>query len=509
MSVRRLADDPFQPGNFAFSEANAKWAEATIRKYPEGRQQSAVIPLLMRAQDQEGWITKPALEYVADVLKMPMIRVLEVATFYTQFQLKPVGTRAHVQVCGTTPCMLRGAEAIKDVCRAKIHPEPFHRNEDGTMSWEEVECLGACVNAPMVLIRDDTYEDLEPERFADILDLFEAGRGDEVTPGPQNGRHQSVPLGGLTSLTGDYDDLIQEQNKDKSGGPASGAGDQGAGAGRAVSTPPSDAGRPNSDAAETDPTIEAPGKATNGNANPAAEPSESDELVDKGHRSGSGRTGGTRQGRTDSAQRDAAEADQVSTETPRASAPLGGTRQVKEAAAEDAVVRDDAQVDDSASAQARHAVEPADLSGKYGKADLPLEGQRAGTSDTRAGPAHDDTFASREGGREETTPPVPGQGSDSDGEGERPADLLDAPKGEKDDLKRIRGIGPVIELKLNDLGVYHFWQIARWREPELLWVDNFLNFRGRAVREGWTGQAATLHDEAPSGENRSRGGQET
>ena len=138
MSVRRLAEPAVQPASFAFSQANAAWAEQTIRKYPAGRQQSAVIPLLMRAQEQEGWVTRAAIEHVGRMLDMPLIRVLEVATFYTQFQLKPVGTRAHVQVCGTTPCMLRGSEELMNVCRSKIHHEQFHTNADGTLSWEDV-----------------------------------------------------------------------------------------------------------------------------------------------------------------------------------------------------------------------------------------------------------------------------------------------------------------------------------------------------------------------------------
>ncbi len=140
MSVRRLADDAVQPAGFAFNAENQARAHKTIAKYPEGRQQSAVIPLLMRAQEQDGWVTKAAIEHVADMLDMPLIRVLEVATFYTQFQLKPVGTRAHIQVCGTTPCMLRGSEALMDVCRHKIHHDPFELNAEGTLSWEEVEC---------------------------------------------------------------------------------------------------------------------------------------------------------------------------------------------------------------------------------------------------------------------------------------------------------------------------------------------------------------------------------
>ncbi len=200
MSVRRLAEDSIQPARFAFSRATAAEAKKWIAKYPQGRQASAVIPLLMLAQEQEGWVTRAAIESVADMLEMPYIRALEVATFYTQFQLQPVGTKAHVQVCGTTPCMLRGAEDLIRVCKEKIHPEQFHTNADGTLSWEEVECLGACVNAPMVLIFRDTYEDLTPERLAEIIDAFEAGKGETIKPGPQIDRIYSAPVGGLTTL---------------------------------------------------------------------------------------------------------------------------------------------------------------------------------------------------------------------------------------------------------------------------------------------------------------------
>ncbi len=200
MSVRRLAEDNVQPATFAFNRENSAWAKLAIKKYPKGREQSAVIPLLMRAQEQDGWVTKAAIEHVAEMLDMPMIRVLEVATFYTQFQLKPVGTRAHIQVCGTTPCMLRGSEDLKKVCQSKIHHEQFHLNESGTLSWEEVECLGACVNAPMIMVFKDTYEDLTPERLEEIIDAFEAGNGASVPVGPQIDRHFSAPQGGPTSL---------------------------------------------------------------------------------------------------------------------------------------------------------------------------------------------------------------------------------------------------------------------------------------------------------------------
>ena len=202
MSVRRLAEDQLQPRAFAFNEAFGMEVEKWIKKYPEGREQSAIIPLLMLAQDQEGWVSKPAIEHVADMLAMPYIRALEVATFYTQFQLGPVGTKAHIQVCGTTPCMLRGAEALREVCQHKIHHDAFHMNEAGTLSWEEVECQGACVNAPMVVIGQDTYEDLTPERLTEIIDAFEAGNGATITPGPQIDRIFSAPVGGPVTLTG-------------------------------------------------------------------------------------------------------------------------------------------------------------------------------------------------------------------------------------------------------------------------------------------------------------------
>ncbi|MEM8750043.1 MAG: NADH-quinone oxidoreductase subunit E [Pseudomonadota bacterium] len=202
MSVRRLAEDAVQPAEFAFNRSNAAWARRKIKDYPKGRQASAVIPLLMRAQEQDGWVTRAAIEHVAEMLDMPLIRVLEVATFYTQFQLAPVGKRAHVQVCGTTPCMLRGAGDIIDLCKKRISPNPFEISENGNLSWEEVECQGACVNAPMVMIFKDSYEDLTAERMEEIIDAFDAGKGADVPVGPQIDRVFSAPEGGLTSLTG-------------------------------------------------------------------------------------------------------------------------------------------------------------------------------------------------------------------------------------------------------------------------------------------------------------------
>ncbi len=196
MSLRRLHPD--QPDSFAFTPANLDWALAQMAKYPEGRQASAIIPLLWRAQEQEGWLTRPAIEAVADMLGLARIRALEVATFYMMFHLAPVGSVAHVQVCGTTPCMLCGSESLVDVCREKIAPEPHGLSPDGKLSWEEVECLGACANAPMAQIGKDYYEDLTPESFAALLDAI--ARGEVPRPGSQKGRFASEPASGFTSL---------------------------------------------------------------------------------------------------------------------------------------------------------------------------------------------------------------------------------------------------------------------------------------------------------------------
>jgi NADH-quinone oxidoreductase subunit E len=199
MSVRRLAPKELQPASFAFTEENLAWAKAQIAKFPPGRQASAVIPILWRVQEQhDGWVSEAAIRAVADLLQMPYIRALEIATFYTMFQLQPVGRKAHIQVCGTTPCRLRGAEELLDVCQHRIHHDPFHRSADGDFSWEEVECLGACVNAPMVLIWSDTYEDLTRESFGKLLDGFASGNPPK--PGPQINRQFSAPAGGLTTL---------------------------------------------------------------------------------------------------------------------------------------------------------------------------------------------------------------------------------------------------------------------------------------------------------------------
>lgn len=194
--LRRLHTE--QPDAFAFTPANQAWAEAQITKYPEGRQASAIIPLFWRAQEQERWLSRPAIEHICEMLGLAYIRGLEVATFYFMFQLQPVGSVAHIQVCGTTSCMICGAEDLIGICKEKIAKNAHEISADGKFSWEEVECLGACSNAPMAQIGKDYYEDLTGARFTEMLDELAAGK--VPTPGPQNGRYGSEPLGGLTSL---------------------------------------------------------------------------------------------------------------------------------------------------------------------------------------------------------------------------------------------------------------------------------------------------------------------
>ena len=197
MSVRRLAPPEIQPKEFSFSKDNLAWAKQQVTKYPEGRQQSAIIPLLWRAQEQNGgWLPEVAIRYVADFLGMAHIRALEVATFYTMFNLAPVG-KVHVQLCGTTPCRLRGADDIEQVCRKRIG-EQGHVTDDGKFSWVEVECLGACVNAPVVQINDDFYEDLDPARLEAVLDALARGEAPKI--GSQIGRQGGAPVGGPLTL---------------------------------------------------------------------------------------------------------------------------------------------------------------------------------------------------------------------------------------------------------------------------------------------------------------------
>jgi NADH-quinone oxidoreductase subunit E len=360
--LRRLHSE--QPESFAFTAENQKWAEAQLTKFPEGRQASGVIPLLWRAQEQEGWVSKPAIEYIADMLGMAYIRVLEVASFYFMFQLQPTGSVAHVQICGTTSCMICGAEDLIAVCQDKIAPKPFTLSADGKFTWEEVECLGACTNAPMAQIGKDYYEDLTAEGFAQMLDDLAAGK--TVVPGPQNGRYAAEPKSGLTSLT-EYDSGKTQYNAS-----VQLAVDIGDGV-----------------------------KRIQGDEVPLLTP-----WVGKD---------GVVAGRAAAAQ------------PPKApEAPKPVAKQVEEAK--------------KPAPKAKTAEKPA--------AEAVAEAE--------------------------------------------PETLKEARGGLPDDLKLLKGVGPKLEQTLNELGFFHFDQIAAWGEAEVAWVDSRLKFKGRIERDGWIDQAAKL-----------------
>jgi NADH-quinone oxidoreductase E subunit len=196
--VSTPAADVAGPATFAFSDENLVRAKTIIAKYPEGRQASAVIPLLDIAQRQCGnWLPRAAMDHVAGMLGMPRIRVYEVATFYTMFNLKPVGEH-FVQICTTTPCWLRGSDEIVAACERKLGIHLGETTADGRFTVIEVECLGACVNAPMMQVGDDYYEDLTAERTEAILDAL--ARGERPAPGSQTGRRTSMPAPGPTTL---------------------------------------------------------------------------------------------------------------------------------------------------------------------------------------------------------------------------------------------------------------------------------------------------------------------
>ncbi|MEM7694384.1 MAG: NADH-quinone oxidoreductase subunit NuoE [Pseudomonadota bacterium] len=372
MAVRRLADE--QPETFAFTAENEAWARGKIADYPQGRQASAVIPILWRAQEQMGgWLPEPAIRLVADMLDMPYIRVFEVATFYTMFQLKPVGTVAHINVCGTTPCMLRGSEDLIAVCKSRIAGRPFELSADGRFSWEEVECAGACVNAPMVQIGADTFEDLTPETFAALLDALEAGNA--PAPGPQSARKASEPLPGATTL----------RAEDVSAAP---------------SAPPA----PDNDTQ----TVVEPDA-------PAA------------------------------ANEQAAQPDPA------------GRPEVAAARAEPPAKSHEPPAEATAEPPAEATAEPP------AKSDEP--------------PAPDGEAASR-----------------ADAAGRRPK-AVSRETVEADDLKRISGIGKVIEGTLHGLGIFTFDQIAAWDEANKEWVNAYLAFKGRIDREKWVEQATDIVNE--------------
>ncbi|CAM5214370.1 NADH-quinone oxidoreductase subunit E OS=Bosea thiooxidans OX=53254 GN=ARD30_10215 PE=3 SV=1 [Bosea thiooxidans] len=382
MSVRRLAPDPVQPASFAFTPANENWIDQQIAKYPQGRQASAVIPLLWKAQEQEGWVSRAVIETVARRLGMAPMRVMEVATFYTMFNLQPVG-EYFVQLCGTTPCALRGAEALKKVCEDVIGPQSTV-TADGKLSWLEVECLGACCNAPMAQINVDYYEDLTPDNFRKLLDDLRSGR--PTKPGPQNGRTGSEPEGGPNTLTdkalydgsmigaGDWQKRVAEQRKAAAEAAAAKA------------------------AAEAEAKKAAEAEASKAEATPAAV------------------------------------AAKPASETAAAGRPKPS--------------------------------EPAQPSGAAN--DTPAAKGKVEAKDVAeaAKPATDES---------------------------KPELLTAARGGKGDDLELIWGVGPKLAKMLNEMGIWHYDQIAKWTPAELAWVDARLTgFKGRAERDDWIAQSKKL-----------------
>ncbi|NQY95655.1 MAG: NADH-quinone oxidoreductase subunit NuoE [Henriciella sp.] len=322
MALRRF-DLESGGDSFAFKPETEPTIEFWLGKYPEDKKRSAVIPMLWLAQkDNDGWLSEPAMREVADRLEMPYIRVYEVATFYTMFRLQPVG-KNHIQLCGTTPCMLRGANDLKEVCQ-KVIGKPMSVTDDGRLSWEEVECLGACANAPMVQINDYYYEDLTSESFTEILNKLQNGA--EVKPGPFVDRLNSAPEGGATSLL---------------------EGDLYDGSRNAIAELPN---LPKDAPAEPEPA-------------PAPPPEKKTTLI----------------------------------------------------------------------------------------------------KDSKPAPKAEDK-----------------------------PETVEVADGEEDDLKRIKGIGPVNERALNELGIFKFSQIAAWTSANVDWVEDFMSFPGRIEREDWIAQAAKL-----------------
>ncbi|SIN98245.1 NADH-quinone oxidoreductase subunit E [Vannielia litorea] len=431
--LRRLYHD--QPESFAFTPANRKWAEAQITKYPEGRQASAVIPLLWRAQEQEGWLTRPAIEHVADMLGMADIRVLEVASFYFMFQLQPVGSVAHIQVCGTTSCMICGAEDLIAVCREKIAANPHEISEDGKLSWEEVECLGACANAPMAQIGKDYYEDLTAARFGEIIEELRAGK--VPVPGPQNGRYAAEPLSGLTSLT------EHDSGKTKYNASVQLATDLGDTVKRI-------------DGTEVPLLTPWSGK----NATPTSKAR--------------------------------AEAAAKAGKPAKAESPKSSVRQDAEAKKKPAPKAEQAEAE--ADREKVKGAGDAERKADAGKDAKDAKGQATAPS---GGAGEDST--SRDGGQAseaKAAKPGPKAGGASEtaaGPGTKPATLTEARAGKPDNLKAIKGVGPKLEKLLNSMGFYHFDQVANWSEDELDWVDqNLEGFKGRARRDDWVSQAKVL-----------------
>ncbi len=464
--LRRLHKD--QPASFAFSPENQKWAEAQVTKYPEGRQASAIIPLLWRAQEQEGWLTRPAIEHIAEMLGMAYIRALEVATFYFMFQLQPVGSIANIQICGTLSCMICGAEDLVAVCQELIAPKAHQVSADGKFSWEEVECLGACANAPMAQIGKDYYEDLTADRLREIIAELAAGK--VPTPGPQNGRYAAEPLKGLTSLT-EYESGRTQHNA--SVALATELGDTVKridGSEVPILTPWLNTARPEA------PAVEDPKDgALRDEPRPAeGEPADKTGVTEQEAQADSeARPISKREPEGDGATVSSGESDPV----PEATSQVKGAETATDPEVE---ATDDAttpEADTTASHAETKATAPDAKSTGTGAGGKPTENpatESAAPKSTGSGSVVADSAAS---------------------EGTKPAALSAPREGGADNLKQIKGIGPALEKMCNDMGIYHFEQIANFSDDELAWVDqNLKGFKGRASRDNWIGQARILAD---------------
>jgi len=412
--LRRLHLD--QPSDFAFTPDNLAWAKAQITKYPEGRQASAIIPLLWRAQEQTGWLTRPAIENVAEMLGLAYMRALEVASFYFMFQLQPVGSVAHIQVCGTTSCMICGAEDLVAVCQDKIAKAPHEVSADGKFSWEEVECLGSCSNAPMAQIGKDYYEDLTAAKMGELIDAL--ARGDVPLPGPQNGRYAAEPLKGLTTLT------EMDSGKHQYNASVQLAHDIG-------------------DTVKRIDGTEVPLLAPWQNSGKAGKKPAAKKAADK----------------------------PLKEPKPSANKPVSKTGITKQ------------------QADAKSAAKPVGKSNPSSKHD-PVAKPPKGT------PAPKPRAHAAAGSKAKTaakTPVTPVAVAPVSSASESKPRTMSAPrKAGADDLKRISGVGPKLEGVLNDMGFWHYDQIAKWGAGEIAWVDSRLKFKGRIVRDDWVSQARNL-----------------
>jgi NADH-quinone oxidoreductase subunit E len=452
MANRRLAPASEQPESFAFSPENAAWAKTQIAKYPEGRQASAVISLLWKAQEQNGgWLPRAAIEAVAAELGMPNIRVLEVATFYTMFALEPVG-RFWIQVCGTVPCDSCGARGLKEMLEARLGP-PGHVSPDGNFSWLEVECLGACCNAPMVQINQDYYEDLTPDILGTLMDDLAAGR--PVKVGSQTARNASEPLGGPDTLTdpalfdgsrvGAWRKRFEETAKaeDKAAEDPSKRDEASSSEQRAASQPKP--ARPDAGRAAERPVTDAPAQRVANGETPVKD-------------------------------QDRADAAETGRSTAKAGAPREGDADVQAVPAQ-AVSEGEQAGGDQGSQETPD------------RGTVPQQPEASGASESeRAAEAEE----ARVAGALAALPKDATPEQKANAVGTRPPGLDAARAGQPDDLTRIKGIGPGNSQRLNALGIYHFDQIAAWTRDEIAWVGTYLAFPGRIDRENWVGQAQSL-----------------